>query len=493
MQEAPRICAGLLVATAAACANFVAESPRELPVELPATFAAAPPAPAEDAGAEPVLDAWWRSFRQAPALAEVVETALARNQDLVAAAARLDAALARARIAGADLGPQLGARLDLGRRRQNFVGLPIPGSSGVLSNTTDAHAFALDLSWEIDLWGRIRAGELAAERDVETSAAELRAARLSIAARAAKGWFRCVEAAQQLALAEATARNFAATEQQVQDRFERGVRPALDLRLARSDRAAAESLVERRRRELDGAVRDLELLLGRYPAAALEPGTTLPELPGPVPAGLPSELLLRRPDLVAADRRVAAADARLGEARAARYPQLTLTASAGTSSDQLGDLVDLDYRVWSLGAGLLAPLLQGGRLAAAVDLRDAQRREVLAGWAQSVLVAFREVEAALRNEELIASELQRRVATLAEARAARELSADRYGRGLTDVTTLLQSQRSELSAETEWLSTRRLALDTRVDLLLALGGGLPAPNDDTNAAGARGDDGRTTR
>src|SRR5690606_32825702 len=156
----------------------------------------------------------------------------------------------------------------------------------------------------------------------------------SIAARTAQAWFAAVEATEQLALAESTAESFRSTEAQVEQRFEAGVRPALDLRLARADREAADAVVAQRRRELDGALRRLQVLAGRYPDAARVAAAELPALPPPVPPGLPVELLQRRPDLVAAERRLAAGDARLAEARADRWPRISLTASGGTASSE---------------------------------------------------------------------------------------------------------------------------------------------------------------
>ncbi len=475
----------LFTALAASCATPVDPTPRDPGLDVPDAFAEDRTGTASDESPEPADDPttlWWRRF-DTPRLAETVEEALIHNRDIQAAAARLEAAVSRADIAGADLWPQLGAGANGQRTRVNFIGLPIPGGGGgVLSNTYNQYNLSLDLSWEIDLWGRIRAGQLAAEEDLAAAAADLRGARLSLAARSAKAFLQLVETGQQLRLAEETAETFRRTETQVDERFRTGVRPAFDLRLARADRRSAEALVERRRRQLDAATRELEILLGRYPEAAFAPDAALPAIPPPIPPGLPSTLLERRPDIVAADRRLAAADARLGEARASLWPQLTLTGSGGTSSNDLGDLADLDFRVWSIGAGLLAPIFQGGRLRANVDLRDAQRREALATWAQTVLQAFREVEQALAAERLLAEEVDRLGAAAEEARAAQGVAGDRYSRGLIDVTALLDAQRRALTSETEFLTARRARLDARIDLLLALGGGFEtAPPDDLDS------------
>ena len=444
----------------AACTAVPEPTPRDLE----------PGAPPELGPAASPRASWWRDFGSA-ALDETVEQALAHNQDIDAALARLDAAAARARVAGSELWPTLEAGPDLRRQRLNFIGLPIPGSNGVTSVTTSQFAASLNLSWEVDLWGRVRAATAAAEADLAAAAEDFRGVQLSLAARTARAWFACIEARQQLELAEATAASFARTEEMVRERFERGVRPALDFRLARSDHQEALALVEVRRRQLDDLTRQLEVLTGRYPGSALEPAAELPALPGPVPGGLSAELVRRRPDLAAAEHRLAATDARLASSRANLYPRIALTSSAGTSSNDLADLGDLDFRVWSVGANLFAPIFEGGRIRAGIDEADARRREALALFGTTALQAYREVETALAATSILDAEWERRVAAVDEADAARGLSEDRYARGLVPIDTLLNAQRRALAARTQFLSVSRQRLDNRVQLILSLGGG----------------------
>ncbi len=201
----------------------------------------------------------------------------------------------------------------------------------------------------------------------------------------------------------------------------------------------------------------------------------MPQLPGPVPVGLPAELVARRPDLVSAERRLAAADERLRQARRQLYPRFSLTAGGGTVSDQLGDLVDGDFRVWSLLANLTQPLFQGGRLRAGVDRAAAGSDELLAAYAGLALDAFREVESALAAEQHLI-ERERHLAEAArQLGAARRLAEDRYRSGLGDYLLVLESQTRELVAESELLSLRRELLHNRIDLHLALGGGFGEP------------------
>jgi NodT family efflux transporter outer membrane factor (OMF) lipoprotein len=422
----------------------------------------------------PAMDVWWTDYGDR--LDELVEAAFLHNHDLAAAYARVAAAEAEARIAGAGALPQANAGFDAARRRQNFIGFPIPGGDGqVLSTTTTTHDAGLDVAWEVDLWGRLRAGEAAALAGLQASAADYHAARLSLAGQTASAWFGLIEAAEQLELARAEAENRRRTTERIRRRYELGLRPALDLRLALSSQAGAEAAVPAREQALDAARRRLELLVGRYPAGTAGPEAEgagpLPPVPPPVPAGLPAALIGRRLDLIAAERRLAAAGLAIEQARAALYPQLRLTGSAGRASGELEDLLDGDFSVWSVAAGLLQPLFQGGRLRAGVDLAEARREEALAGFRAAALRAFGEVEAALAAEALLADREAALERAVEETAAARDLAEERYDLGLIDYLTVLETQRAALAAESALLEARRQRLDARVDLHLALGGG----------------------
>lgn len=434
----------------------------------PAAWTASASAPGE------LVPGWWRDLGD-PGLDAAVEQALDTNHDLAAAAARVGQAEAQARIAGADRKPQLGVSGSGSRSKQNFVGFPIPGREGeVLSTTSSRYGVSLDVSWEIDLWGRLRESQGAALADLQAATATLAAARLSLAGQTAKAWLAVAESVEQLELAQATARSFRESEEQVRSRFERGLSPSLELRLAMANREAGEALVASRERQLDAARRQLEVLQGRYPSASGALPERLPELPGAVPAGLPAELVARRPDLVAAERRLAAAGARWRAARRSLYPRLSLSASGGTSSGALQDLVDGDFSVWSLVGNLLQPLFQGGRLRAGVDLAAALQDEQLASFVQTTLRAYAEVETALAAEQRLAEAEAHLRAAAEQSQAAQALAESRYRSGLQDFITVLESQRRALQARGERIATQRQALENRIDLYLALGGGFTA-------------------
>jgi NodT family efflux transporter outer membrane factor (OMF) lipoprotein len=260
------------------------------------------------------------------------------------------------------------------------------------------------------------------------------------------------------------------TASRVRLRYEQGLRPPGDLRLAENVAATAEAALAVRLRVLDAAARQFEILLGRYPSGAAMDAAVLPSMPPPVPAGLPADLIARRPDLLASEMILVAAGARVAESRAALLPQIRLTASGGTSSGELLDLLRGDFVVWSLVAGLTQPLFNGGRLRAGVDAAEAAREAAVAAYAQSALVAFAEVETALAADQFLRVQEEALARAITDATAARRLAEDRYFAGLAAYLDVLEAQRLEIAAESQWLEVRRLRLATRVDLHLALGG-----------------------
>jgi NodT family efflux transporter outer membrane factor (OMF) lipoprotein len=321
------------------------------------------------------------------------------------------------------------------------------------------------------LWGRIQAAEDAAVTTVRMRYADLAAARLSLTGQVAKAWFAAVEAQRQFDLAQVSLQSFSLSADRVQARFEAGLRPSLDLRLALTEVARAEAAVEQRSEQLDRATRALEALIGRYPAGEYALSARLPEVPLDVPGSLPSELVHRRPDLVSAELNLLVSDARLAEAEANLRPRFSLTGSGGTASSDLLGLIDNDLLVWSFVGNLVQPLLNGGRLRATVDRNTSALDEALATYESRVLTSYREVESALAAEQVLA----RREAALEEAVrqsvAAESLAEERYRLGLTDIITVLSSQRTADTSESQLLSLRRARLDNRIDLHVALGGG----------------------
>lgn len=435
----------------------------------------------ERAGRPMADDDWIGQFGDAK-LSQLVEEALVQNRELKAAASRVEIAFANARITGADLYPFVQGLGNAGRSKQNFIGFPFAGggdpgaSEQVLSSLSNDFGISLDLSWELDLWGKVRTAQSAALADFEASEADLAAAQLSIAAQTAKAYFALLEANAQEALAIRTLENFRSSETSIRDRFDRGIGNAAasplaaQLRLSMVDIANAEESLEARRELAERASRQIELLVGRYPAAELKAGSNLPRLKSTPPAGIPATLLDRRPDVIAAERRLAAADKRLLEAKLMIFPSLTLTSSTGTRSEDIENLLDRSFSVWSLAGNLAQPLFTGGRVKAGIGRANQQIEEAAANFDQTALLAFSDVENALASEAYLARReaALKRATTLAND--AIDRSREEFIGGTGDVLTLLQAQQSVFGTESALISLRRQRLDNRIDLHLALGG-----------------------
>ncbi len=454
----------LLALAVAGCSVLPHDEPPAPDVALPTDWTAG-------GTSGPLADGvWWRSY-DAPALWAAVEEALLANPDLRASAARVAAAAAQARIAGSERFPSAILVADAQRQKQIFVGLPVPGGADVLESTSTRWGVSFAVSWEADVWGRMAAVTNAAERDALAAAADDRAARESLAAQTAKAWFAWQAGRELVAVAGEAQASFERTLALVRERFGRGRASAFDVKLAEAELAGARAQVTARTETAERALRQLELLLGRYPAGALDAPLGLPPAPPAPPAGAPGELIARRPDLAAAEARVAAADERLHAARADLYPRLTLAGLVGRSGDEPSDLVEPDFSIWSVAGGIVLPLFQGGRLRAAIERQDAELAAALAELESALLGALGEVELALVSERrLVALEDQTRVAR-DESEAARALAEERFAAGRLDVLELLVADRRALDAASALTEVRRRRLAARADLHLALGGG----------------------
>jgi len=453
------------------CAGCASAPDRKAPpihIHVPGSWTAG-----TDSSAAAPPDTWWTSFDDTT-LNTVVTESLDHNFDLVAAAARVEQSAAQGRIAAADLWPQLNANGTAARTRTNILGFPTPSGKQNIEIRSSTFGVSLDLGWELDLWGRLRKGHAAAAADVEAAWADFAAARLSIAAQTAHAYFAVVASRLQVNLAQRTVESYDRSARRVRARYEQGVRGAVDLRIARASLQNGRAALEMRRRQFDVAARELEILMGRYPSARITTAVKLPDVAGPVPAGLPSLLLIRRPDLLAAERRYAAAEARVSQARRAFFPRITLTGSGGTQSNTLRDITNLDFGVWRLAAGLVQPIFQGGRLRANLSLSHAVSDQALAHWAQAMLRAFGDVETALTSEKTLAARETFVSQAAHESEAAQRLAERQYASGLIDYITLLETQRQTFAAQSEQITARRELLDARVNLYLALGGGFDA-------------------
>lgn len=448
---------GLLVLPGSGC-TLHQPQPATLPFSVPGGYV-------ESSGeGEPhtTLEHWWDRFGDSN-LNALMSEAFTANPDLQQAYARIEQAEALVRTTGAAQRPTLDLAGAAGRRRQ---------AVGVIGAVTaDTYSLSLPASFELDLWRKLASRTEAARLEQDASREELKALYLSLSAQVADLYFLAVEQKAQLDLTDRNIAAFADTLERVERRYREGLVPPLDVYQSRQNLAAARSRRPQFENGLATAEHALSILLGRYPGrGVVNDHRQLPQTIPDFSAGLPSQLLLRRPDIEASLLRLRASDARIAAAIAERFPALRLTGSYGGQSAELGDLLASGNIFWNLLLNLAQPLYDGGRRAAEVDRSRAVFSENLAGYYKSVLTAFREVEDALAagrtGEERIARLRQSEEASAAALR----LALDRYLQGLSEYLPVLTAQGLHFDAQSQLLSARRQLIADRVTLARTLGG-----------------------
>ncbi|WP_028536067.1 efflux transporter outer membrane subunit [Paludibacterium yongneupense] len=452
-----------------------------LPVLLVAACAVGPdyvrpasvlPAAWKATGTPAVLEdgAWWRTFDD-PVLDRMIATALEYNQDLAAAAARVDEAQAALHGARASLLPRVDAGLSYDKGRSSAF-TTRPGAAQV----TQIDSAGAALSWEIDLWGKLRRRRESAQASLAANRYAYDGARLSLAARVGQTYFQLLALDAQSTVAAATLSSRLESLTLREARFRGGLTSALDWHQARAQADEARVAVSLLRQSIETTEHALAVLIGASPRSMmLEPlrGKALidQDLPLVLPSGLPSELLDRRPDLAQAEQQLIAANAQIGAARAAFFPSISLTGALGTQSTALANLFTGPARTWSFGADVLAPLIDFGATASNVDVVDARQRQALAGYRYAVQNAFRETLDALTAQQAMAERELAQHDRLRAAQAALQLSRLRYDNGYSAYLEVLDAERDAFQAELDLVQARLDRLDTAINLFKALGGG----------------------
>ncbi len=436
---------------------------------------AEPPARFKEAGERWIVAApaeaqprgtWWKAFAD-PVLDGLVERAGANNTSIHEAAARLAQARALVRNADADRAPQVG--LHAGASRQAGAGSAGGAQPGTLTSA------GASLSYELDLFGRLARASSAASLDAQAREALLQSTRLLVQAEVAQTYLAIRALDSERALMRETVAAYTGTLRLTQRRHQAGDIAELEVVRVEADLAATESdtlALDRQRAQLEHA---LAVLVGDaasdFSLVAADWRTALPT----IPPGVPATLLARRPDVSAAQSGMLAAQARVGVARAAWFPDISLTADGGYASPELGDLFKWSARSWGIGALLSLPLFDGGRREAGVQGAQAQLEAALAAYRGQVLVAFREVEDQLAALRLLQEQAQAQTRAVTAAQRATVLSESRWRNGVDSQLELLDARRSELRNRRQALQVRSSQYQATVALIRALGGGWDSP------------------
>lgn len=413
---------------------------------------------------------WWKAFNDS-ALNQLIDEATAANANLAAAAARMKQARALAGVAEADRIPSVDAGLGPQRVRASALSLGLPQGADVSPNT--AWQARLTASYEVDLFGRVAGNVSAARADAAASEATYRSVLLALQADVAQTYFRLRAADAELAFLNETVRLREEGVRINQRRYDLGDIGELDLARAKTELATTQAeaiALERQRAQLEHA---LAVLLGK-PASAFDaknnPLLDTAALPA-IPAGLPSALLERRPDIAAAQRAMMAANARIGVARSAMFPALRITGAGGAESEDLSDLFRWSSRSWVIGALLSLPVIDGGRNRNNIARTEAALEESVADYRQNVLRAFAEVEDNLVGLRTLSGQARAIDDAVASARRSTELAGKLYDAGRSSYLDLLDAQRNLANVERSAVQLRGARATTTVALIRSLGGG----------------------
>jgi multidrug efflux system outer membrane protein len=443
------------------------------PIDLPPDWVAA-----NGESADKIGPLWWKFYGD-DQLNELVDEALANNANLSAALARVDYARAQLGLARADRLPDIGAVAERSRTRASLATNSLPPGA---PREFDNYRAGIAASYELDLWARFRDASNAARSELLATEAAQETVRLTLIADVVQAYYGLRSLDEQLA---ATQRSIDSRDESLKLqklRFDSGVISEFEYRQLEAETLAARAqlpVIERLRVQQESA---LAVLLGKSPRviyegdliAAAEQEVGEPATPV-APAGLPSELLLRRPDLVEAEQSLIAANARIGVARAAYFPSITLTGFYGSESSVLGELFTGPARTWNAAASVVQPLFGAGRIGAGVDAASARQREALARYQQSIQNAFRDVRNAIVAQTKTRAQFDAENQRVAALRETLRLAKLRYENGIANQLEILDAERTLLAAQlnrSDALRSQRAAI---ADLFKALGGGWSAP------------------
>ena len=414
--------------------------------------------------------AWWELFGD-PYLDTMIYLALEHNQDILIAMSRVEQAYAVLGVSKADLFPRFGYDIS------GTYGKPDPAGAG-----TDA-GYLVNITpnvyWELDFWGKVRRSNQAARAEIAASEEALRMVQIGIISAVADGYFQLLDYDQRLAIARRTWETRKESLWIIEQRFQRGVVPEIDLNQAQQQEAIAATAIPTYERAVARIENYLNILLGQNPRK-LERGLLDEQLvPPEIPVGMPSELLQRRPDLVQAEQLFYAETARIGMTQAMRFPSFSITGALGVASNDLSSLLSSDAVLYSVGGSILGPIFNWGKNRRRVEIQKETARQALYRYEQAVLNAFQEVDNALIDVDTYGREVESRERQKAAAINAARLSRARYDGGQTAYLEVLDTERSQFSAELESTAARGQLLSSYLYLYKALGGGWISPGEPT--------------
>ena len=428
-----------------------------------------------------INSAWWEQFKD-PILNDLIKTALADNKDVRIAAARVEEFLGRYGVTRAQLFPQVSTQFNgLSQRIPTSTQPAVPPTQ---TNTFDTYSLDLGMSWEIDLWGKLRRATQAARADLLASEQARQTVILTLTSAVATSYVTLVDLDRQLVIAKSTADARRENYRIIKLRFEGGVASEVDLDQAKSDYEYALSTIPQFEKQIAQQENALSVLLGRNPGPIMRDRTleklVLPE----VPADVPSSLLERRPDIRQAEQQLIAANARIGVAKAQFFPTISLTAVLGTASAQLGNLFKGPAQTWSYGGSVTQPIFTGGSLISQLKVAEAQQKAALLGYQKSIQTAFQEVNDSLIDQSKTREQLAAQARQVTALRDYARLARLRYDNGFTSYLEVTDAETKLFNAELQYTQAQGTLFFALINVYKSMGGGWVVTADSmTQAAG----------
>lgn len=411
---------------------------------------------------------WWRQFND-PVMNELIATALNENKDLLIATARIEEYAGRFGVARADLFPQISGTGQYSRQQVTETG--DNRYAATYKTNTDTIAATLNAGWEIDLWGKIRRSTEAARAQLIASEEGRRGVILSLVSNVASAYINLRALDRQLEISRSTAKTRGDAYKLFQERFSGGLISDLELSQNRSQYEEALASIPPLEQAIGQQENGLSVLLGRNPGAIAR-GKRIEQMGLPtVVAGLPSDLLTRRPDIREAEQNLIAANAQIGVAKAAYFPSISLTGAFGYASGDLNNLFKGPSQVWSYSAPISVPIFTAGKIRSSVKQAEAIQQQALLGYQQAIQNGFREVNDALVAQQQTGNQLEAQFRQVESLRQYAEIARMRYDNGYTDYLTVLDADRSLFNAELSLTTTQGALHQARISLYKALGGG----------------------
>ncbi len=414
-----------------------------------------------------VSDAWLVELRDDELHAQVI-SAMQNNYQLAEQAARVEEARLQVRVSGADRFPELALTFDASRRRSVFFNDLTP----VIAN----YEIGASLNFQVDIWGQLNDAQKQASLTLLAAQASFRDAQHQLAANVSRAWFDVISASQLLRLFQERLSNLEVDSDIIERGYQQGLNSALDVYLTRATLEQERARIAEQKQQVVESRIALQLLLADYPDAQFEINKTLPVIDSRIPAGLPSQLMERRPDLQQAWLNLLATDAGLAVAHKQRFPRMSLTASITEASPKLGDLLSGGPLAWSLLGNLTQPLFNAGRLRALEGQARARVVQAEHQYLNQLYSALAEVENAISRNESLQEQYEATLESEKNAVAGLTLAFEQYQRGLVTYTTVLESQRRAFDAQSAVIELRNRLLQNRITLYLALGGDLGLTN-----------------